>query len=496
MTPLVSALAVFVRFNEMKVCYCHWKSNEHLLEGLAGETDLDVLVDKQDQDKAATILLDCDYIKMTSQYGSEYPNVEDWLGFDRDTSKMIHIHLHYAVITGHTGMKEYDLPWTKKCLETKVMHPEFPVYVTNPDLEVVILATRIALKLTTNKMLKSFGKNYSLASDDKREFEYLRSRLNWGNVKEYLDAEYKDDAQKVFELLHTEAFDGAWIRELHCVVSRNSRSWSRVKFPLNYILRAYYSIIIPMRFGIKKYANANIATRKTFGADGGLLIAFVGQDGAGKSTITNDILQWFSWKSDAKRFYLGSGDHYRSIYKMVYEGLSEAKGYTAKLVRIVASLSNLKHLAKRSFKQLNSADKYRKMGGIALFDRYPQVQFYGINDGPKIRQILEGKKVNKLVRKYIQKAADIEEKYLEKAVAVPPDLVFKLILSPEESIHRKPEESLQVVRQKQAIINELKFPDSRVYVISAEQEYENEKKEILNIIWSELVRRREYNDTF
>ena len=44
---LEAAALLFASLNEEKVRYCHWKSNEHLLEGLAGQTDLDVLGKKQ-----------------------------------------------------------------------------------------------------------------------------------------------------------------------------------------------------------------------------------------------------------------------------------------------------------------------------------------------------------------------------------------------------------------------------------------------------------------
>ena len=44
MRPLKRSLELFQRFDEAGVDYCHYKSNEHLLEGLAGVTDLDILV--------------------------------------------------------------------------------------------------------------------------------------------------------------------------------------------------------------------------------------------------------------------------------------------------------------------------------------------------------------------------------------------------------------------------------------------------------------------
>lgn len=41
-------------------------------------------------------------------------------------------------------------------------------------------------------------------------------------------------------------------------------------------------------------------------ASGGLTVAITGADGAGKSTIINNLVQWLSWRLTVRSFYLGS----------------------------------------------------------------------------------------------------------------------------------------------------------------------------------------------
>src|SRR6185295_15909928 len=41
---------------------------------------------------------------------------------------------------------------------------------------------------------------------------------------------------------------------------------------------------------------------------GGVLVALVGSDGSGKSTLTKDLSAWLSWKIDVLPLYFGSGD--------------------------------------------------------------------------------------------------------------------------------------------------------------------------------------------
>ena len=45
------------------VLYCHWKSNEHLEDGLDGKTDLDVLVSAEDKEKGRDILNNLSFIR-------------------------------------------------------------------------------------------------------------------------------------------------------------------------------------------------------------------------------------------------------------------------------------------------------------------------------------------------------------------------------------------------------------------------------------------------
>ena len=137
---------LFASWNEAHLLYCHWKSNEHLLAGLEGKTDLDVLLSRTDKNQGEKLLRSLDFLKCKSQYGSRYFEVDDWIGFDKDTGALIHLHLHYALVTGHKGMKEYSLPWIDLALRTRVMNEKYGVYMMEPNLEMMTLYTRIGLK--------------------------------------------------------------------------------------------------------------------------------------------------------------------------------------------------------------------------------------------------------------------------------------------------------------------------------------------------------------
>ena len=133
-------------WNSNNIKYCHWKSNEHLEAGLSGETDLDMYVTPSDGDNAESLLSSIGFIKCIPQNSNKYPNVCEWLGFDEMTGKLIHIHLHFCIITGTKYCKEFVYPIDELIISSRVLDERTDVYITNPNLEIILLYSRVVLK--------------------------------------------------------------------------------------------------------------------------------------------------------------------------------------------------------------------------------------------------------------------------------------------------------------------------------------------------------------
>lgn len=233
-----------------------------------------------------------------------------------------------------------------------------------------------------------------------------------------------------------------------------------------------------------------IVSRKVLGCDKGLSVAFIGQDGAGKTTITEHICKWLNWKIEAHKFYLGSGDHYHSIYKIL-KHLFNGKNSFSKKMWAILNVLDLCLLSKHNKRIIDRANKYISKGGIAIFDRYPQIQFPGINDGPKIRVTYLEKTHNSILKMIIGHCAAVEEKNINYTSSKKPDIVIKLLLSPEESIKRKPSENIDDIRNKHKIIKSLLFNNSMVYEIDAEMDFNEELRLIKSIIWTGILNKNE-----
>ena len=492
---------LFNLWNDSNVQYCHWKSNEHLMEGLDGETDLDVFVYPSDREKAEYQLKECRYIECLIQKGHRYPNVCEWIGFDTTTGRLVHVHLHYQVITGTKFCKEYVFPVDDLIIATRVLDKDTNVYVTDPNLEIIILYSRIALKAKKKHEIHP-------SENDRKEIAYLKERMQAEVVLQFCKQLMGSDGETLYKLIMEEDLSReGWYRvyqKASCWL-KPYRKYSKIHVFVRH--KYYYFLYLFFLLANRKF-NCCFINRKTF-PNRHLSICLLGQDGSGKSTVTIELCKWLNWKIEAHRFYLGSGEHYKSLTKQLSAKISRIKrkednqlskeketcnqskhkktNCHQNLKSFVASILvswSLLGIARRAYKEVRRADGYMKKGGIPLYDRFPQVQFEGIYDGPKINHYCQQKGISNGIVKWMARR---EQRYLEKIQSFQPTLVFKLMLSPEESIRRKPFENLETVTRKHEITQQLQFPNSAVYIVDATQDYQQEIIFIKNQIWEAII---------
>lgn len=495
---------LFYAWNDANVQYCHWKSNEHLMEGLDGKTDLDVFVKLEDRSLAETLLEQNQYIKFVPQKSARYPLVDEWIGFDYDTGNLVHIHLHYQIITGTKYNKEYVFPIDDYIISDRILEAETNVYIASPNWEIILLYSRIALKSKDKN-------NILVKKDDQKEIDYLKARIDKDVFLQNCKNCFAERADFVYQSILADALSASeWYAFFKAVKKWLApyKKYSELRVKLKYHYHYYRNVIMAIS---RTKMGKHPITRKTL-PNKKLAICFVGADGSGKSTVSCEIQKWLNWKIEADRFYLGSGDHYNGLTKRLISKFSKKASSkqkssdnkttekrneektTKKNISIkrrilrfgydILMASYSKQIAVRSYKEIKKAQKFIKNGAIALFDRFPQNQFEGLYDGPKVR-------VRALNRNSIHTKimAHIEERAIRKAQEYQPQLVFKLILTPEESIRRKPDHTLEEVLPKANITPKLKFEKSRVIDIDAAQPYDLEILQIKRIIWEEISKK-------
>lgn len=255
----------------------------------------------------------------------------------------------------------------------------------------------------------------------------------------------------------------------------------------------------------------------------GISICFIGADGSGKTTISDDIEKWLRERISCRKFSMGNEDQnhslarqltgqlsrvYRKSQQMSREREAAAEALTVTDIGIIEKTGKDRNLGIREFvrypisvtlaydhmrsaqhmlKTVEMAEHYRKQGGVAIFDRYPQVQFEGIYDGPKISV----KFPNYLDHDVFKEMAERESDILMTASHHAPSLVFRLVVPPEVSLQRKPghDRDYEEVRRTAEITEKLVFKQSRDFTIDATQTYDKELLEVKRIIWESFQSR-------
>ncbi|HEY9622357.1 MAG TPA: hypothetical protein V6C78_18510 [Crinalium sp.] len=495
------------RLHQENIRYCHWKSNEHVDAAVEGKTDLDVLVDRNKKAELQQVLSEVGFKYFEAIPCRKYVDIEDYLALDRETGTLVHFHLHYVLELGEKQLKGYHLPWEELLLSTRLYDYEHEIYVANPNIEILLLMVRATLKVRLRDRLKRLtGHNY-FKGDFIREFYWLKDRIDVDQVRQLSEELLGPAAAKlVLNILNQESYLKQLLRtgnpiqtalepyrRYHPLVSRWLR-WSREFENLVYKV-------------LRKYFDAPVTTRRT-PVNGGIVVAILGADGSGKSTVISEVKKCLSQKLDVLPVYLGSGDGTASWFRAPLVWATRgSKTRQRKKHKAAAADPQLKTndsdaLPKKSKSKLANLFQWlwatslvyekqgklkqsfqaKERGIIVIADRYPQSQILGFNDGPLLSSH-DGYKSP--FPESLQKWEF--ESYQHMAEKTPPDLVIKLNVTPEVALTRKPESPAEGVRKKVAAVQSLQFPaQTTVVTIDATQPLDDVLVQAKWAIWENL----------
>lgn len=192
------------------------------------------------------------------------------------------------------------------------------------------------------------------------------------------------------------------------------------------------------------------------------LIAIIGCDGSGKSTVSADILAWARRHGPAEPAHLGnqSGNIGRVIARLPLLGAlldraiarktdsvrtqhgKKSPGFFTALVITAFSLRRL-----RRFRRVLAL---RRQGKIIITDRYPQLEVPGAYDGTGLSTTAPGSA-------FVRWLARRERVAYEWMTGYRPDLVIRLNIDLDTACARKPDHRRELLRDKVAATPLLKF---------------------------------------
>ncbi len=482
------------------VRYCQFKSNQHLLEGVGGLTDLDVLVDRAGESALARVLASAGYKRFSAPPGGDYPAVEDYLGLDAATGRLVHLHLHHQLTTGERHLKGYRLPWEELVLATSRRDEVTGFRVADPDVEMLFLLTRNALKVRVVDRLRR-----GMGADLEREFTWLKERVRPERVAELGASLLGAPAGRALERLVTAGPTPGRLSALRAS-ARTALDGCRTYLPAGAALQRWRRELELLHGVFARRFRRSAGPVSRTDPRGGVLVAFVGPDGAGKSRLVGEIAWWLRWKLDARVVYFGSGDGPSSAARRPLKagldlaralGLRRAPARVAsggadddgagaprtrrplpeELLRAVWALV----LAHEKRQNLERAWRARNRGIVVVCDRYPQDQVTGFNDGPLLDHWRgSGSRLLRALARW-------ESAPYRRAMANPPELVIKLHVSVPVARLRKPGMDEDELQRRRAALVRLRFPAAtRVVDVDADRPWEAVLLECKQEVWRSL----------
>lgn len=491
MLPTVSAL--FEQLNAGGIRYCHWKSNWILEETLEGETDIDLLVQREDASSLRAILQGLGFRPAVEMGAAPFPSVEHYHALDEPSGSLAHVHVYSRVISGGSLAKNYHLPLEEMLLAN--VETIGTVNVPSRGAELVVFVLRMCLKHATLPELALVTRDWV---NVRREVAWLATDEARAQAASLLPVWLPGLDPGLFEA----ALDALrrpaplWRR---IVLGRQVRARLR-PFARRGRFRAWLDE--ERRFVDKAMHRGRGSRKRLTPASGGAVIAFVGGEATGKSTMLEDVERWLGAHFTVRRVHAGKppSTALTALPNLLLPTLRsllpaqrstrvstqrasgrEEGGPNAPFpllfgLRSVLLAHDRRTLLARAF--ASSAN-----GAIVLSDRYPSIEI-GSLDGAQLGGP-DAATNGGLVRRWL---VGVEDRLYRQIP--PPDLVIYLTAPLDVTLERNrvrgKSEPEDYVRSRHARSSNLQFDRVRVERVDTNRPKEESAREIKRVIWEAL----------
>ena len=486
------------------VRYCHWKGDPRgIAAALAGGADLDLLIDRADAAVAAATLARCGFKRFLAAPPLHHPDVHDYLTLDPETSRLLHCHVHHRLIVGQPYLKDYRLPWEERLLATRRPDASGTLYVPEPALELVFLWTRCAARLRVRDLAPAGLRRPWLTQSAAREHAWLCQRIDPATAVARCRELLGEGATAAFERLLAGEVTLAKLLGFRRAALRSLRPWRQHGGLRGGLLRWRRELTTLVTTLTRPPLDRTGPHRRTR-ISGGVMVAFLGSDGSGKSTLTRELGAILGGKLDVFPVYFGSGDGPGSLLRWPLRvarrlgsrlGLLPTgtglpgpdplpdNGASRRLRpwRSVGLVLWALALAVEKRRKLRAAWRARHHGMIVLADRYPQAQIPGFTDGPLLGHLARHR------FGALRALARFERAPYEWAARHPPDLIVKLLVSDATATERKPAHGPpEELRRRIAAIPALVFAGATIVAIDANRPWAEVRGAVERAVWRQI----------
>jgi thymidylate kinase len=462
------------------VRYCHWKSTEALDRSATGENDLDLLVDRRDAARLGRVIRHLGFREAIPPRWKEVPGVFHAYGLDEPSGRLVHLHGHYDLVVGDDMTKNYRLPVEEAYLDSSTCDGLFPV--PSPEFELVLLVVRLVLKHAGWDAIAT-RQGAHTASED-RELRFLLGRADPDRLRRTVRA-------------HLPFIDDSlWARCLRAVQPRcplvdriaTARRLQRALAPYGRRSVAADTALKVWRRGrgwIRSRTGRRSPPRPRLKT--GAVVAVVGGDGAGKSTLVGSLAGWLSGAVLAMPLHLGRPrpSATTAAADRLWR-LRRPRGSSRASQERVPEPRSEPGIARMTWDVLTARDRYLEArrartlasgGAVVICDRYPLPQVRTM-DGQVLGRshARRGRLASSLIA--------LERRFYQRMPS--PDVLIVLRLDPEVAVRRRTDEEPAFVRRRSAEVWTAEWSATDAIVIDAGRSADEVASDARSALWSRL----------
>jgi hypothetical protein len=375
--------------------------------------------------------------------------------------------------------KNYVLPLERALLDASHA-PEGGFPIPPPELELIVLVLRLILKHGPwDAVLLRRG---VVPASAREELVYLQARVDRELLGTYLEQCLPAVDRGLFDDCERALGPGAGARAR---ISAARRLLPRLAADA----RRSRGADAAVAFWRQGSGYLRRAPRKKRLSRGGAVIAVVGADGAGKSTVVEGLHRWLAKDFQVTRAHLGKPP--RSITSTlvgtgarVAAGVSKLRGRGADADAVVTrgwrrSAVVAVATARDRFAAHARARRIAGNGGLVVTDRYP-VRQVTLMDGPRIGPIVRPPEGSRLA----ERLSSLERRYYDRLR--PPDVLVVLRLDPEIAVARRSDEDPDFVRTRNREVWEADWAETAAHVVDASRPADEVLDKVKAIVWAAL----------